>query len=162
MKKKKHETKQAVLDLTIHRFRPLGGVVPISASLKLVSGDRKVFRTDGKSITIYLWKGDAGDTIELNFRFRQRRYIPLGIAFSSVSGEYYGQLEFNRIEIETVTHPRLPRLGFRQLRVRDLHDPRRNRVQYDYVILVQDTQTGEVGLIDPDISNDPVKDPPEE
>jgi hypothetical protein len=146
--------RRALFDFKINYFRPLGGIVPISASLSRTEGDPKIFQTDGKNLTIILNKAEANDLIELSFRLPSTDYLLIGIAFASSLATYVGQVEFPVIDITTCFIPDFPSIPYRRMTVHDDVALTRNDVRFGYIILVQSVATGEIGIIDPDIETE--------
>jgi hypothetical protein len=131
----------ATLQLTISKFRPIGGVFPITASMVLnppVSG----ISIDGKNVTIQLPAGP----LQLNFTLNDPDHVLLGVAFASnVMLGSIGRSTFPTILINRTAEGS-------SMTVTDQNS---KDARYDYVILVQSLASGEIGLIDPAIENEP-------
>jgi len=143
--------------LTINAFVPMSGIVgqsptinatiapPINTSVPPPNQATPVFTGDGQSITVTVPTGYTG-AVELTYQLPDPRYVLLGLAFkSSIGGA--GRLQFRTIVIN-----RDPTGS--QLTVTDACVPALDEIDYHYVILVQEVDTGNIGLIDPDIDNE--------
>jgi hypothetical protein len=146
----------ATVLLVIREFVPMTGVYGQSPScLALISPPKdtsaepeptgEVFSGDGESITITVPKGYAG-SVQLTYQLPNPRYVLLGLAFKGAKGGV-GQLEFRSVSIQRDTFGS-------QLTVTDSCLNKFNDVNYDYVILVQEVATANIGLIDPDVQTE--------
>ncbi len=154
-------TKTAIIDIHIHKFRPIGAI-PISADLTLGDHDPNFFSQSGNQITITIPKKDRSD-IELVFRLDPLEHLLIGIAFTARRFDkkpFEGQLEFPRIVIETNEPLIDPINRTRTLRVTDAASPLRDEVYFDYVLFVQEVKSGTVGIIDPDMGTEGSHDVP--
>jgi hypothetical protein len=137
-----------VFHIKINQFRPLGGVMPINATISMPLGHDPVFKVRGNNIFITLPEGDTSD-VELVFRLFSNDYLLIGITFTDPEGGV-GKDEFPMVVLEPdIEDPNDD--AYRKMTVRDAHEARDKNIFYSYVILVQDTKTGEVGIIDPGI-----------
>ena len=132
----------ATFNVTINRFRPLGGVFPISASFALpvpVTG----ITLSGKTISVSV---PAGTTVQLIFNLPDPNFVLLGIAFAAnESGPVVvGRQEFPSVSISRST-------SGSQMTVLDACISNFNDVRFNYVIMVQSLRNGDIGLIDPAI-----------
>ncbi len=133
----------AVFTLTIEQFRSLGGVFPISSDIKLTKGDPTVFSVDGGNIIIHL---PLDIPVQLTFKLPGTDHVLLGIAFDADTPRPKGRgNEFPKILIER--SPKSCRLT--------VTDQGRTRNYYNYLLLIQDVATSEIGMIDPRIANEP-------
>lgn len=136
-----------IFNIHIDRFRPLG-IVPITAQITMnKNSDKNVFSFQAQRISINLPKND--NSALMVFRMITVGYIFVGIVFSNV----YGQNEHRpKINIKMVNNKKDPGMKRSQMRVKTYRaiDPS----LYDYVILVQKSETAEIGIIDPDIETD--------
>ncbi len=134
-------------NITINKFRPLGGVFPISATMLPATDNPKFITIHGKNITV---KGKT--PVKLVFCLANADpatgFAILGVAFGANSSSVtVGMHTFPTIIID-----RSPTCS--TMTVAD--HPQDVGVQhYDYVILVQSVATGEIGIIDPAMVNDP-------
>lgn len=146
------------LAITITKFRPLGGVFPISATMSLPPGVTQDFpiQVDGTNITMGVHEGTR---VQLVFHLLDPDHILLGVAFATDSSVApAGQTTFPDIEVtRTISTQGIP-IGSRMILT---DSPQATTAQsFDYVILVQSVRTGEIGIIDPRIINDPEFPPP--
>jgi len=133
----------ATINVTINQFRPLGGVFPISAVMELAAPQDGIKPLDGSIVV------KSGQPATLVFQLTNPAYVFAGVAFdTSIAEVDVGTTEFPRVVID--------------------RDPKRNRLSvidanlsedsgktYNYILLVQNTATGEIGIIDPPITNEP-------
>jgi len=139
----------ASFNVTIHTFRPLGGVFPISASIDAVPGNPECITISGKNIKV---KGKT--RAELTFNLQNPPgtpgYVLLGVAFAAnQAGTTVGMHTFPTILIN-----RQPTSS--SMTVTDQPQDV-GKQKYGYVIMVQSIASGEIGIIDPDIDNEPEK-----
>ncbi len=85
--------------------------------------------------------------VQIDYQLPDPRYVLLGIAFNP-NGPGAGRQEF-----PTVTLNRT--VAGSTMSVLDESLPASQGVDYTYVILVQQVATGFIGMIDPDIENEP-------
>jgi len=133
----------ATITIDIQQFRSLGGVFPITCGFSLTQGDPNIFVLDGKNIYIRVPLGQA---VQLTFALPDPGYVLLGIAYESSTGSS----STGRTQFPTITLNRSPR-GCTMV----VTDSGASQASYDYVILVQNALTGEIGIIDPVIENQP-------
>lgn len=147
----------ATTQITIVNFVPVAGFPtngactqatispPVNTSPQPPNQKIPVFTGDGQSIRITVPAGYNGAT-QLTYQLFDPRYVLLGIAFKGpVAG--CGREEFNQLDIyrdDTSS----------QIIVTDTCDPEYSGVEYQYIILIQDSETGAIGIIDPDIETD--------
>lgn len=147
----------ATTQLSITEFVPMSGVVDASPSIKAtisppintspqpIGQDTPVFTGDGQSITVTVLKTYVGST-QLTYQLFDPRYVLLGLAFRNVRGGA-GRIEFNCVDID-----RDP--GSSQIVVTDTCNPALVGIDYSYVILIQEVESGFIGLIDPNITTE--------
>lgn len=138
--------------INIEKFRPLGGVFPISATMVLTPGVTQDFpiTIDGTNITV---EPPAGVPVQLEFRLLDPNHILLGVAFATDSTiAPAGQTTFPDIDIQRMVSPEGVPAGSRMIVI---DNPQGTTPQiFNYVILVQSVTSGEIGIIDPRIVND--------
>ncbi|MCX6953211.1 MAG: hypothetical protein NTV51_13750 [Verrucomicrobia bacterium] len=104
-----------------------------------------VFSGDGQSITISIpstyWGG-----VSLTFQLPDPAYVLLGVAFKSDGGSV-AQAEFPALSTSRDANGS-------QLTMLDACDDDGEEVFLDYLILVQQVSTGNIGAIDPDIDTE--------
>jgi len=133
--------------ITINKFRPMGVGFPISASMIPDAANPKCITIHNEDITIR-----GKDPVKLIFDLPNPSYdqgfVLLGIGWAANSGTTtVGMHTF-----PTVTIDRLPTGSV--MTVAD-HPQDVGIQRYDYVMLVQNIGTGEIGIIDPSMINDP-------
>lgn len=137
----------ASFTITINTFRPMGGVFPISASIVPALENPECVKIAGKNITVC-----SKAAVELIFNLPNPPpdpgYVLLGVAFAANAGDItVGMHTFPKIVLK-----RLPTSS--SMTVTD--QPQEEGLQhYGYVILVQCIASGEIGMIDPEIKNQP-------
>lgn len=104
-----------------------------------------VFSGDGQSITITVPKGYQG-LVQLIYQLPDPRYVLLGAAFEGPNHDA-GQLEFRDIDLNRD-------ITGSQMVVTDSCDKQFDKIDYSYVILVQEVATGNIGIIDPDVETE--------
>jgi len=118
---------------------------PVNTSPQPPDQKTPVFTGDGQSITITV-PADYHGATQLTYQLFDPRYVLLGIAFKGpVAG--CGREEFNQLDIyrdETSS----------QIIVTDTCDREFSGVEYQYIILIQDSETGAIGIIDPEIDTE--------
>lgn len=141
-------------------FIPMSGVVQNSESITAHLGKPQdtsppspqpaTFSGDGESIQITVPTGYQG-AVQLTYQLPSARYTLVGIAFTQANPAPNQQLteSFSRIEFPQVIIQR--DVTGSQMIVTDECLDQFNNVVFDYVILVQDIETGNIGLIDPEI-----------
>jgi len=130
------------LAVDITQFRALGSVFPIGATYTVSSTSPDVKSVGGNIII----KSRRPTT--LIFSFAQPQYVFVGASFNtSESRVDVGRTEFPRLAIDRSEKGN-------SLTVVDANDPANAGKIFSYILLVQSTTTGEIGLIDPQIIND--------
>ncbi len=133
--------------ITINKFRAMGVGFPISATMIPDADNPKCIKIHGEDITI---KG--GDPVKLVFNLPNPSYdqgfVLVGIAFAANGPSVTVGLH----TFPTVTIDRLPTLS--TMTVAD-HPQDVGIQRYDYVMMVQNVATGEIGIIDPAVVNEP-------
>jgi len=135
----------ATITVTIDAFFPIGSIYPINSTLALTAGDPQVFNLSGDTLTITV---PSGTPVIINYVLNDSRYVLLGIAFNP-NGAGAGRKEFPQVALTRT-------LSNSTMSVTDASLAAFQGVHYTYVILVQEVATGSIGIIDPDIENDPV------
>ena len=137
--------------ITVNMFRSLGGVFPISATMTPSPDNPKCIRFERGQIIV---KGNQ--PVRLVFLLPNLNpkvdpgYILLGAAFASNSPTpTVGLHTFPDIAIITVDDG-----TSRQMTMTDQPQPV-GLQHYDYVLLVQSVKTADIGIIDPEIENEP-------
>lgn len=140
-------TPTATLAVTVNAFYPIGAIYPISYQLALASGDPKSFNYANGKLTITV---PVGTEVQINYQLNDPRYVLLGIAFNpNGAGPGAGRQEFPEVILNRTTNGS-------SMSVTDESLASLQGVDYSYVILVQEVATGCIGIIDPDIENDPI------
>lgn len=118
---------------------------PVNTSPQPPNQQIPVFTGDGQSITITV-PADYHGATQLTYQLFDPRYILLGIAFKGPV-EGCGREEFNQLDIyrDDVSS---------QIVVTDTCDPELSGIEYQYIILIQDSVSGAIGIIDPYIETD--------
>lgn len=133
----------ATVNVAIQQFRPLGGIFPITATFALdPSTPQPLFELRGKSIIVHTMAPTS-----ITFQLNDPNYVLLGVAFEAdgTATPSSGRGQFPQITIQ-----RSP--GGSSLQVQDQGTTQN---PYSYLLLVQQVATGEIGLIDPSIENEP-------
>ncbi len=131
-----------ILAVTVTQFRPIGGIFPISATYKVVSASPGV-SVFGATIVV---KGSQ--PAKLVFQLTDKNYVFVGATFdANGTTPDVGTTEFPAIIIDRTS-------AGNSLTITDANDPSNLGKVYGYVLLVQNTLTAEIGLIDPNIIND--------
>lgn len=138
-------TPTATIAVTISAFYPIGAIYPISAQLALTSGNSKAFNYANGKLTITV---PVGTEVQINYQLNDPRFVLLGIAFNP-NGPGAGRQEFPEVILNRTTNGS-------SMSVIDESLASFQGVDYTYVILVQEVATGCIGIIDPDIENDPI------
>ena len=134
----------ATITITINKFRALGSVFPISATMAMPATPGATF--DGESITI-----TAPGPAQLTFSLPSNQYVLLGVSFVA-NTPYNGGTDLGRGEFPLVTITRSNTAGSNLT----VDDQNYNELPYDYVLLVQSVSDGSIGLIDPFIRYQPL------
>lgn len=145
----------AEFTIAITTFRPLGGVFPISARLALTPGTTPEFPViiDGTNITI---EPPTGVPVELVFNLAQPAYVLLGMAFSTNTAfGSVGQTTFPDINIRHVTNDEGVPVACKMTVIDNSRITTVQQQSFNYIILVQDVASSEIGIIDPRIVNKP-------
>jgi hypothetical protein len=131
-----------ILAVSVNQFRALGGVFPISATYKVVSSPPNVKIIGGNVIV----KSDQPAT--LIFQLTDKNYVFVGATFNANgTTPDVGPTEFPSVTIDRSA-------AGNKLTIIDANDPQNRGKAYSYVLLVQNTATAEIGLIDPQIINE--------
>jgi hypothetical protein len=137
----------ALININVTQFRPLGGVFPVSAVFTMPNPVPGISVTDGNIIVQN--QGPAN----LIFQIADPAYVFIGAAFDTRAPDTdVGSCEFPIISINRSPATNLPP---NCLSVLDANLQRNANKSYSYVLLIQSTATGEIGLIDPSIINEP-------
>jgi hypothetical protein len=133
--------------ITINKFRPMGVGFPISATMIPDIDNPKCITIHGEDITI---KGS--DPVKLVFTLPNPSaddgFVLLGIGFAANSPSTTVGLH----TFPTITIDRFPTSS--TMTVAD-HPQDVGIQRYDYVMLVQKISSGEIGIIDPSMINEP-------
>lgn len=143
----------ATVLLAIEQFVPMTGDFDTSPSIKAKIAPPQdispppqpvepVFSGDGESITITIPKGYQG-SVQLIYQLPNPQYMLLGAAFKS-DDTSVGQIEFPTIAISRDPY------GSEMVVTNSCAHSSDGRV-YEYVILIQEVSSANIGLIDPDI-----------
>lgn len=134
----------AIIGVTINAFYPIGAIYPVSYQFALLGGDPRIFTLQKGKLTVRV---PIGTEVKIEYRLADPRYVLLGVAFNP-NGPGAGRREF-----PTVTLNR--DINGSTMTVLDESLPEFQGIDYTYVILVQQVATGFIGIIDPDLENDP-------
>jgi hypothetical protein len=111
-----------------------------------------VFSTKGSCICITVPYGYQG-SVQLIYQLPDPRYVLLGAMFGGPNGgKGAGRLEFRSVSLQRD-------LTGSQMIVTDACLPEFQGDQFQYVILVQEVASGNLGIIDPDIETDETEPP---
>ena len=136
----------ATINVTIGAFYPIGAIYPLGYTLALAGGDPTVFSFQNNKLTIRV---PVGTPVQIQYQLNDPAYVLIGIAFKPCGSAGAGRLEF-----PVVTATRNPLSS--TLVVQDASLASYQGTDFSYVIVVQQVATGFIGIIDPDIENDPV------
>lgn len=140
--------KVAIFHIEVIKFRPLGSVMTTTIKMNRIDETAEpTIKTEGDYV-IEVGLSDASDSSEvlLQFVMDSTKHLLLGIAFSNkefAGPNNVGQEEFPRVDIDTVD----------QHRVMTVTNKRSTKASYDYIILLQEVATGQIGIIDPEVRN---------
>jgi hypothetical protein len=132
----------AIITIALQQFRALGGIFPITASFSLDPSSAPLFSLNGKSIVVHTFGPTA-----LTFQLPDPGYVLLGVAFEAdgTSRPSSGRTQFPLVKIQrSVAGSSLT-----------VEDEGGTAAPFSYLLLVQATATGEIGVIDPSIENEP-------
>lgn len=142
-------TYSATINITDIVFTPMSGNVGATpcteATLTLTVPPGQppgIFTGDGKSIVVTVPESNPG-TVVLNFTLDVPKYTLLGLAFVP-SNDGVGINEFPSISLSRSE-------GKSLLAVTDDYLNSDDDITFDYLILIQDTDSGNIGAIDPKI-----------
>jgi len=146
----------ATILVSIKKFVPMKGIYGHSPSITAVIAPprdisppphpkKPVFTGDGQFIKVTVPKNYAGE-VELIYQLPDPRYVLLGAAFKSPKGGV-GRMEFRGVALSRDPYGS-------QMVVTDTCDESSNKINFSYVILVQEVATGNIGLIDPDVETE--------
>jgi len=146
MKARTQKIPTAILNVTIDQFRPIGGVFPITATVKLASPVPGISVVNGDVIV------KTNTPVNLLYQIASPDHIFIGAAFDANTPDVdVGTDEFPLVTINRNANVKTPSSS---LCVYDANLPEDRNKNYSYVLLVQATTTGEIGVIDPIIRND--------
>lgn len=135
----------ATIALTQIKFQPWSPGNYTTAQFSLI-GQVPGVTLDGETIIVCV---PADQTVRLVFQLTDPAYVLLGLAFNpGQPGASLGREEFPQITIQR-TAP------LSQMTVTDKSMTMFYNVNFDYVLLLQEVGTGAIGVIDPDIRNEP-------
>lgn len=156
-------TATVLINILPDGFVPMSGIVQDSPSIKAELGrphdtsppspQPAEFEGDGQSINIIVPAGYQG-SVQLTYQLADPRYTLVGIAFTQATSAPTQQLKesTSRLEFPQVIIQR--DLTGSQMIVTDDCLNQFNQVVFDYVILVQEVASGNVGLIDPEVDTE--------
>lgn len=134
----------ATVSITINQFRALGSIFPISAGYSLVQASPGVALTPSNTLVVA-----SNQAATLVFQLSSPGYVFVGATFDSdAPGTDVGTTEFPTVTINRSS-------AGNSLTINDANVSQDSGVAYSYILLVQNTVTGAIGIIDPLIINDP-------
>lgn len=140
----------ATLDIAINRFRSIGGLFPINATLTLQSGGSAYVSTTGEVIKVLFPPGTPPATVTLTFTLTNPNHVLLGVALAE-SGITPG---VGRTEFPAISISRDAASSTSTLVLTDECATAYRQKRFDYLLLVQDVLTGAIGMIDPGIEDE--------
>ena len=136
----------ATLNVTIDQFRPIGGVFPTSATIRLASPVKGITVINGDIII------KTCAPVNLVYEIDSADYIFIGAAFDANTPDVdVGTDEFPLV---TINRNASSKTVANTMSVYNANRPEDRDKNYSYVLLVQDTTSGAIGIIDPIIRND--------
>lgn len=142
-KKPKAGPTSATIAVSIDQFRPLGSVFPITATYSVLTASPNI-KVKGGYIAII-----GSQAATLTFQLTEPGYVFVGATFDAVAAK----AQVGTVEFPNITINRTP--GGNTLSILDANLGKDAGTAYNYILLVQDTSTGDIGLIDPIIRDDP-------
>jgi len=155
-------TPTGVLTVTVTQFRSLGAITELQATLTDWTGFQvppnvpmpqppPTLTMDGDNVTIC-----SQYPVRLIFNLPDPRYLLVGVAWKADVTNSVGEKTFPDVLVKrdcNVPSPYKPDLpGGSCLTISDnANDPG----NYDYVLLIQEVSTGEIGFYDPGMDNNP-------
>ena len=144
---------QGIFNITVNTFRPVGGVVPIDAFFTLDPASSPIFSLVGETIRITRPASDR-TPVEIVFKLHNPDLLLLGIAFSN-GRPGLGHNEFPVVLLQPEDVPsKGPHGAYRKMTVQDAGKLPAELYRYNFILLLQSLQTGEMGIIDPGIQTD--------
>lgn len=137
----------AIINVAVTQFRPLGGVFPISSVFTQSQPVPGIAVSNG-NITVTI-----PGPVTLIFQLSDPVYVFVGAAFDNEAPDAdVGAFEFPMV---TITRSPAGNLPPNSISVVDANLQQNLNTNYSYVLLVQNTVTGEIGIIDPNIVGEP-------
>lgn len=139
-------TPTVTLTVKINTFRPINAPYPVDASMAMTQGDPATFSFDEptQALTITV---PTQELVQIIYQLPDPAYVLLGIAFNPPKQGCVGRAEFPSVSLN-----RNPTCS--QMFVTDTCLEAFNGISFDYVILVQEVISGDIGLIDPEIETE--------